>query len=148
MPLSSAQNGTRIGVVEIYLPYAPIRASIAAGQHLLMGALMGGLFVLWLALLGVSASVTRALRRHARTNAFLAHHDPLTGLPNRSQFADRAAVAIENGDEARQVALAVIDLDRFKEVNDTLGHGNGDQLLVALAQRLSVHLREADLVAE
>ena len=147
VPLSSAQNGTRIGVVEIYLPYAPIRASIAAGQHLLMGALMGGLFVLWLALLGVSASVTRALRRHARTNAFLAHHDPLTGLPNRSQFADRAAVAIENGDEARQVALAVIDLDRFKEVNDTLGHGNGDQLLVALAQRLSVHLREADLVA-
>ncbi|HMC72594.1 MAG TPA: diguanylate cyclase, partial [Mycobacteriales bacterium] len=147
VPLSAAQTGSRIGVLEIYLPYAPIRASIAAGQHLLLGALIGGLFVLWLAMLGVSASVTRALRRQARTNAFLARHDPLTGLANRSQFAHRAAMAIAGCTAARQVALAVIDLDRFKEVNDTLGHGNGDQLLVALAERLSVHVREGDLVA-
>lgn len=147
VPLESAQTSTRIGVLEIYLPYAPIKASIAAGRHLLMAALVVGLFVLWLAMLGVSASVTRALRRQARTNAFLARHDPLTGLPNRTQFARQAALAIEDADPARQVALALIDLDRFKEVNDTLGHANGDQLLVELAGRLSVHVREGDLVA-
>jgi len=147
VPLVSAQTGSRIGVVEIYLPYAPIRASIAAGQRLLTGALAAGLFLLWLVLLGVSASVTRALRRQARTNAFLARHDPLTGLANRSQFSQHADFAIQGSDDRRQVGLALIDLDRFKEVNDTLGHGNGDQLLVELAQRLSVHVREGDLVA-
>ena len=77
-----------------------------------------------------------AKRTEARAN-FLAMHDSLTGLPNRShviaQF-DRAVVDIENaGDEA---ALVFLDLDHFKDVNDTLGHAAGDELLVHVAARL------------
>ena len=147
VPLVAAQSGSAIGVLEVYLPYAPIQANIATGQRMLTSALAAGLFLLWIAMLGVSISVTRALRRHAKVNAFLARHDALTGLANRSQFSERAAAAVAAATPERQVALALIDLDRFKEVNDTLGHGNGDQLLVQLSERLLLHLRESDVVA-
>jgi diguanylate cyclase (GGDEF)-like protein len=75
-------------------------------------------------------------------------HDGLTGLPNRELFADRVGQAIRTADrELRPAALLLLDLDRFKDVNDTLGHHHGDQLLVQVGQRLSGTLREADTVA-
>jgi diguanylate cyclase (GGDEF)-like protein len=146
-PLYAAQSGHRIGVLELYLPYAPIAAGIARGQHTVALALGGGLILLWLCLLAVSASTTRRLRRQARTNAFLASHDPLTGLPNRSSFAERAARPTSAATTRLPTAIALLDLDRFKEVNDTLGHGTGDQLLVVLAERLRGQLRDGDVVA-
>ena len=77
-----------------------------------------------------------------------AYHDPLTGLPNRTLLRERAIQAIETADrEATSAALALIDLDRFKEVNDTLGHHYGDQLLVLVGQRLAGALRTGDTVA-
>jgi diguanylate cyclase len=147
VPLDSAQNGDRIGVLEVYLPYQPIEAAIASQQRVVMAALSAGLFFLWLAMLGVSWSVTRTLRRQGQANAFLAQHDPLTGLANRSQFAERAQQAVAVVTAERQAAVALVDLDRFKEVNDTLGHGNGDALLVRLADRLLDSMRDGDLVA-
>ena len=75
-------------------------------------------------------------------------HDPLTGLPNRELFADRVGQAIRTADrELRPAALLLLDLDRFKDVNDTLGHHHGDQLLIEVGQRLCDLLREADTVA-
>jgi diguanylate cyclase (GGDEF)-like protein len=75
-------------------------------------------------------------------------HDPLTGLPNRELFADRVGQAIRNADrELRPAVLLLLDLDRFKEVNDTLGHHHGDLLLIQVGQRLAGALREADTVA-
>jgi diguanylate cyclase (GGDEF)-like protein/PAS domain S-box-containing protein len=78
----------------------------------------------------------------------LAHHDPLTGLPNRTYFHDsvrRQIARTRRGD--KQFALLLLDLDRFKGVNDVLGHHQGDQLLKAVAQRLSDVVRETDTVA-
>jgi diguanylate cyclase (GGDEF)-like protein/PAS domain S-box-containing protein len=78
----------------------------------------------------------------------LAHHDPLTGLPNRTYFHDSVRKQIartRRGD--KQFALLLLDLDRFKGVNDVLGHHQGDQLLKAVAQRLSDVVRETDTVA-
>jgi diguanylate cyclase (GGDEF)-like protein len=147
VPLVAAQTHRRIGVLEVYLPYAPIAATIGQGERTLIASLVGGLFLLWLVLLGVSASVTRRIRRQADINGFLARHDALTGLANRAQFADLAAAAVEAATPARQTAIALIDLDRFKEVNDTLGHGNGDALLIELAHRLAGQTRDGDLVA-
>ncbi len=77
-----------------------------------------------------------------------AFHDPLTGLPNRALLSDRLRPAVER-DRRRgeQVALLFVDVDRFKVVNDTLGHETGDQLLVALAERISDAIRPGDTVA-
>ena len=78
----------------------------------------------------------------------MAYYDPLTGLPNRALFRDRLEHEIElaqRGDDF--VALMFIDLDRFKYVNDTLGHDVGDQLLIEAAKRIRTALRQSDTVA-
>ncbi|MCG9696780.1 GGDEF domain-containing protein [Shewanella sp. Isolate11] len=75
---------------------------------------------------------------------FLALHDSLTGLPNRTLFIDRLTQAINNADEQSGVSLLYMDVDRFKSVNDTYGHHLGDELLKGLAERLSQALGPHD----
>ena len=96
----------------------------------------------------------RALRyavERSRAKAVLAHqalHDALTGLPNRTLLMERLELAVARLDrEDGFAALMFVDLDRFKLVNDTMGHHVGDQLLVAVGERLRAHVRRADLVA-
>lgn len=75
-------------------------------------------------------------------------HDALTGLPNRPQVEDRARQAMLHADRrGTSVALAFVDLDRFKNVNDTLGHVIGDDLIGRVAERLERHVRPSDVVA-
>jgi diguanylate cyclase (GGDEF)-like protein len=90
-----------------------------------------------------------AERRNAEVRLdHLAHHDPLTGLPNRLMFREQLRHSLNlAARNQRQLAVLFIDLDRFKEVNDTLGHAIGDELLVAVTQRLAAHLRTADTLA-
>ncbi len=78
----------------------------------------------------------------------LAHHDPLTGLPNRLLFASGLRLSIARSERQRQrFALLFIDLDRFKRINDSLGHAAGDELLVEVARRLRGIVRGEDAVA-
>ncbi|WP_305042538.1 putative bifunctional diguanylate cyclase/phosphodiesterase [Geoalkalibacter sp.] len=78
----------------------------------------------------------------------LAYFDPLTGLPNRRMFLERLGQAVALAQrEGQQLALLFLDLDRFKDINDTLGHDGGDQLLKAVASRLRGCVRQADTVA-
>jgi len=98
----------------------------------------------WLLLL----SYQRRTERQAAVNQHQALHDALTGLPNRALLGDRIGQAIRQADrEMVPAALLLLDLDRFKDVNDTLGHHYGDQLLVQVGQRLQAALRESDTVA-
>ena len=99
-------------------------------------------------------SLNRAIRYSVeRTRSqlhltFLAHYDQLTGLPNRGLFVDRFAQAIKRARRSEQlVALLFIDLDHFKDINDSIGHHAGDGLLKHVADRLRACLRECDTVS-
>jgi diguanylate cyclase (GGDEF)-like protein/PAS domain S-box-containing protein len=89
-----------------------------------------------------------ALRQQAELNEHQAMHDALTGLPNRTLFRDRIRQAIATARrEDSRVAVLMMDLDRFKEINDSLGHSSGDALLQELARRLADVVRTSDTVA-
>src|SRR5438874_3976154 len=141
-PLSARRH--RVGVLELYLPYRPIQDDVTTGLGMLQRNLALGLGLLYVALFVITGSVSRRLRRQVAINAFLAEHDMLTDLPNRTLFHRRAEQALGDG---RPTAIAIVDLDRFKEVNDTLGHHNGDHLLGELASRLAANTRPEDTVA-
>jgi diguanylate cyclase (GGDEF)-like protein len=85
---------------------------------------------------------------HARRVEYLAYHDGLTALPNRSLFNKLLSQTISQARRYhRQLAVAFIDLDRFKQINDTLGHEAGDELLKEVANRLKACVRDSDTVA-
>ena len=83
-------------------------------------------------------AIERARTEHALSDA--TQRDPLTGLPNRSLFLELLGTALRRADGARQVAVLFLDLDRFKVVNDSLGHAAGDRLLLEAAARMSSQL--------
>ena len=143
-PVVADASGRSVGVLEVVLPYAAIAAEIEKATARTNRRLGAGLVVLYLVLGAISWSSTRRLRRHAAESAHAALHDPLTGLPNRELFQQRI-----EGEMRRSggFAVALVDLDRFKEVNDTLGHPAGDQLLREVARRLAGTVRAEDTVA-
>lgn len=96
---------------------------------------------------GVFADITEVKLSQTRLHE-LVNHDPLTGLPNRRLLNELIDQSIKRaGRENRQVALLFIDLDRFKAVNDTLGHQVGDKLLYDASKRISRTVRESDVVS-
>ncbi len=88
------------------------------------------------------------LKEHQRQLEHIAHYDALTGLPNRVLLADRLQQAMRQSERRKQsLAVAYLDLDGFKTVNDIHGHDTGDNLLVAISQRMKEALREGDTLA-
>ncbi|OAI27543.1 EAL domain-containing protein [Methylomonas koyamae] len=96
--------------------------------------------------IGLFSDITETKKQQQELEV-LAHFDPLTQLPNRALFADRFAQAIAHSKRAESLlALCYLDLDGFKQVNDHFGHETGDQLLVEVAKRIKMNLREGDTV--
>ena len=88
------------------------------------------------------------LESSQRREHFYATRDGMTGLPNRHHFRDQLSRSLDYAERhGHHVVVLFVDLDRFKEINDTLGHEVGDSLLITLAERLSASLRKSDMVA-
>jgi diguanylate cyclase (GGDEF)-like protein len=148
VPLQFKSGAVPAGAFEIYLPYGPIAAAINHDTRKLYLILFGGLALLYAVLFRIVAAASRRLRRHAADNRHQALHDALTDLPNRTLFHDRIEQALRQARRDRMLgAVLLIDLDRFKEVNDTLGHQKGDSLLKDIGIRLRGALRESDTIA-
>jgi diguanylate cyclase (GGDEF)-like protein len=148
VPLRFLRTGSPDGVFEVYLPYGPVAAAIDRDTTRLTLIMVGGLALLWIAVLRLVAGASQKLQRQTEENRHQALHDTLTGLPNRTLFHDRVeqALLISRRDGHR-LAVMIMDLDRFKEINETLGHHNGDRLLRLIALRLKSSLRESDTIA-
>ncbi len=128
-----------------------VTAALSVQNRLFAGPDRLVLSILFFALTGVVVlRIVQALRGAAQSEARLVHqadHDDLTGLPNRRMMERYLSRMLRRVSlDGAQVALLFLDLDRFKLVNDTLGHGRGDHLLVEVAKRLQAHVRPNDLV--
>jgi diguanylate cyclase (GGDEF)-like protein/PAS domain S-box-containing protein len=96
---------------------------------------------------GVISDITERKRAEQKIHR-LAHYDPLTGLPNRALLNDRVLQALRPSKRSgKPLTLMFIDLDRFKTINDSLGHGIGDRLLSAVAERLTARVRDYDTIS-
>ena len=143
--------GDEAGAVLITTPYEDLQDRVLAearGRYAGFGT--AALLVVLTMLLVVEFFLRRSsrLQQLVTQNRHWALHDELTGLPNRALFRDRALQSLGQARRnASGIAMMIMDLDRFKEVNDSLGHHHGDLLLKEVSQRLTSALREVDTVA-
>ena len=143
VPLRVAGSEQVSGSFEIYLPLDPLHEEARRDTRALVTLLAIALVLVWLSLLPVYVRTSRGLRRSLRASELQARTDVLTGLPNRLAFEE--ALAAPPRGPSRAVLL--LDVDRFKDINDTFGHKAGDQLLRVVARQLRAAARREDLVA-
>ena len=148
VPLRAEPGTPPEGSAEVWLPYASIASQIEKDTRALYVAIGAGLLLVWFCVVAIVASSSRSLRRQAAEKEEQALSDDLTGLPNRTMFANLVEKTISSNSRRKRMGVVMLmDLDRFKDVNDTLGHHNGDLLLQRIGSRLHSVLRETETVA-
>ena len=144
-----ATGGQKIvGAAEVMLDHTAASAALSDAVRTVSLVVALGLLALWLVLFRTVFTASRRLHATALENARLALLDSLTGLPNRRMLAERMRRTIlEANETGSRVGLMLLDIDRFKDINDSLGHDRGDELLEQVAERLRGALRDDDIVA-
>ena len=145
VPFMPGGHGRAVAILA--LDYRAIGAAASSSFYPIAGILELALVVLYAVFVPLLVRVSRRLRRQVEHIRHQAYHDELTGLANRLAFRERAAELIEQRPANERLALLIVDIDRFKEINDTLGHQAGDALLVQLATRLRERLAEEVVLA-
>jgi diguanylate cyclase (GGDEF)-like protein len=146
VPVTPSDGGK--GVATIDQDYSPIAEAAKDAFLPIAGILELVLLLLYGLLLPLLVRMSRRIERQMARIRHQAHHDDLTDLPNRLDFRERVTAAIERAKhEGKPLAVLLFDLDRFKEINDTLGHQRGDELLRAAADRLRERLGETTAFA-
>lgn len=143
-----ARGSAVIGAAEVMLDHTAAGAALSEAVRTLALVVAIGLLALWTVLFRTVWTASRRLQATALENARLALLDSLTGLPNRRMLAERMRRTILEAEETgSRVGLMLLDIDRFKDINDSLGHDRGDELLEQVAERLRGALRDDDVVA-
>jgi diguanylate cyclase (GGDEF)-like protein len=136
------------GVVVLFQDYAPIARAAQATFLPIAGIFEVVLVLLFIVLVPILRRVTLRVRRQMEEIEYRALYDELTGLPNRTLFRDRIEQATLTARRAgTSVAVMLLDVDRFKEINDALGHDTGDLLLQEVGARLGAELRASETFA-
>lgn len=136
------------GFAQVNIPWETTEASVWRAVLTVAAVIAVIALLAWLLLYRTVHRASSTLRTQATENEHLALHDAMTGLPNRRLLQDRLDRAITSSQRSgKTLALMILDVDRFKEVNDTLGHDRGDALLIEVANRLKEVVRDADTVA-
>jgi diguanylate cyclase len=141
-------TGTPIGVAELYLPYEPIAREVQVSQNRMITRTLLGLLGLWIVLGWIVRATTKRFRRAAEHHLYVSRHDVLTNLPNRVAFREACETAVKRASaQGSSTAIAIIDLNGFKEINDTLGHHNGDEFLRHVSKSLAKVTQGRGMVA-
>ncbi len=148
VPLRFAASGPPAGAFEIYLSYRPIAAVLTRDKRMIVLLIAIGLGLLWSILYRIVVRASRRLLQHAAENDRLARYDQLTGLPNRTRFIEAIEDSVRGAKRRTDaVAVLLVDLDRFTDINNTLGTANGDLVLREVARRLRAGVSDDALVA-
>ncbi len=161
--IKRAQRGDSVGIYflaawAVYLVTTAIlieviKGRIGANFWTMHSFQFGATFdmLLFMRVLGLRTKALQTAIQHAKIERdsmhFLAHTDALTGLPNRRSLNASISVAIQNATPEKLLAVYMLDLDGFKQVNDQFGHDVGDELLIAVADRLKSNLRSSDVIS-
>lgn len=153
IPVRKTPGGPVEVVFEIYSDVTALVADIKRTEYTVMGGITVLLVLLYLFLLMIVRRADHIIRAHeneerkaqAEQIHYMAYHDPLTGLPNRALFKDRLQHATDIAMRVNSpLGIMFIDIDRFKVINDSLGHEGGDAVLVEAAKRIRACLRASD----
>jgi len=147
VPLRRTAAGKPVAALQLEMEAGPIESAVASDGKRLYLILLAGLAVICGGLLRYVTRASSQFRSKAAEHEEQALRDPLTGLPNRALFNRIMDRALADCPPNGLVAVLLMDLDRFKEINDSLGHFNGDLVIERVGKRLASVLREGDVVA-
>jgi diguanylate cyclase (GGDEF)-like protein len=154
VPVRAETGGQVAAVMEVYSDVTPLVEKMERSQLNILGIVLGSLLAIYAVILGITLRYRRLIgekeaERLAQEERIRhqAYHDALTGLPNRASFAEHIEEAVRRARRTGwTLGVMFLDLDRFKVINDSLGHDSGDQLLRVAAGRIKRSVRDSDLL--